>query len=175
MERVQLSVGGLTFNHQFPRHPRFSLDWSLQVERLRHFFSHLMVLNLGSLVWLTWTLSIRPFLHKLYKLLLVTFFCLNWAILQIYCTHMKYTLSIILKIFWFPKFVNFVKKLKNNLNLYVSSILWVHQQFCNKAYFKYTLNLFLKCICISCRIQKYTWSRLSKLMSLLSDSEVYLR
>ena len=97
----------------------------------------------------------------------------NWAILQIYfCTlNMRYTSSIFLAIFWFPKFVT----LKNNLNLYVSSILWVHQEFSNEVYFKYTLNLFLKCICISFLGQKKTWSRLSKLTNLHSKLEVYLK
>ena len=97
----------------------------------------------------------------------------NWAILQIYfCTlNMRYTSSIFLEIFWFPKFVT----LKNNLNLYVSSILWVHQEFSNEVYFKYTLNLFLKWICISFLGQKYTWSRLSKLTNLHSKLEVYLK
>ena len=99
--------------------------------------------------------------------------CWNWAILQIYfCTlNMKYTSSILLEIFWFRKFVT----LKSNLNLHVSSILWVHQEFSNEVYFKYTLNLFLKCIYISFLGQKYTWSRLSKFMYLLSNSEVYLK
>ena len=99
--------------------------------------------------------------------------CWNWAIFQIYfCTlNMKYTASILLEIFWFLKFLT----LRNNSNLYVSSILWVHQEFSNEVYFKYTLNLFLKCICISFLGQKYTWSRLSKLTNLHSKLEVYLK
>ena len=115
--------------------------------------------------------------------------CWNWAILQIYfCTlNMKYTSTILLKIFWSPNFMT----LKSNLNLYVSSILWVHREFSNEVYFKYTLNLFLKCICISflgqkftwsriskfmcCQTQKYTWSRLFKLTNLHSKLKVYLK
>ena len=83
---------------------------------------------------------------------------------------MKYTSSILLEKFWFPKFVT----LKNNLNLYVSRILWV-QEFSNEVYFKYTLNLLLKCICISFLGQKCTWSRLSKLANLHSRLELYLK
>ena len=76
-------------------------------------------------------------------------------IFQIYfCTlNLKYNSHILLEIFWFPKFVT----LKNNINLYVSSILCIHQVFSDELYFKYTLNLFLKCICISFLSQKYTW------------------
>ena len=113
------------------------------------------VLNMGYLVWQTCTLT------------------WNWAILQIYfcILNMKYTSNILLKVFWFPKFVT----LKNNLNLYVSSILWVPQEFSNELYFRYTLNVFLKCICISFLGQKYTWSRLSKLTNLHSKLEVYLK
>ena len=116
--------------------------------------------------------------------------CWNWAILQIYfCTlNMKYTSSILLEIFWFPKFVT----LKNNLNLYVSSILWVHQEFSNN----YTSSILWTCfwnafvflfwvrsilevdfqnLCIYCQTQKYTLSRLSKLTNLHSKLEVYLK
>ena len=105
--------------------------------------------------------------------------CWNWAILQIYfCTlNMKYTSSILLEIFWFPKFVT----LKNNLNLYVSSILWVHQEFSNN----YTSSILWTCfwnafvflfwvrsilevdfLNLKIHIQslKYTWSILFKLM-----------
>ena len=39
-------------------------------------------------------------------------------------------------------------------------------------YFKNTFNLFLN---ISLMSQKYTWSRLTKFMYLLSNSEVYLK
>ena len=83
-----------------------------------------------------------------------TLSCWNLAIFQIYfCTlNMKYTASILLEIFWFLKFLT----LRNNLNLYVSSILWVHQEFSNEVYFKYILNMFLKRICISFLGQKYT-------------------
>ena len=110
--------------------------------------------------------------------------CWNWAILQIYfCTS-----SILLEIFWFPKFVT----LKNNLNLYVSSILWVHQEFSNN----YTSSILWTCfwnafvflfwvrsilevdfqnLCIYCQTQKYTLSRLSKLTNLHSKLEVYLK
>ena len=95
------------------------------------------------------------------------------TILQIYlCTlNMKCTSSILSEIFWFPKFVT----LKINSNLYVSSILWAYQEFTSDVYFKYTLNLFLKRICISFLGQKYTWSRLSKLTNLHSKLEVYLK
>ena len=97
--------------------------------------------------------------------------CWNWAILQIYffTLNIKYTSNILLELFWFPKFVT----LRNNLNTYVSSILWVHQECSNEVYFKYVLNLFLKCICISFLGEKYTWSRLSKLMYLFPNSKVY--
>ena len=84
---------------------------------------------------------------------------------------MKYTSSILLEKLWFPKFVT----LKNNLNLYVSSILWVHPEFSNEVYFKHTLNLFLKCIWVSFPGQKYTWCKLSKLTNLHSKLEVYLK
>ena len=96
----------------------------------------------------------------------------NWAILQIYFffLNMRYTSSIFLAIFWFPKFVT----LKNNLNLYVSSILWVHQEFSNEVYFKYTLNLFLKYIWISFLGQKYTWSSV-KVTNIHSKLELYLK
>ena len=40
---------------------------------------------------------------------------------------------------------------------------------------KYTLNLFLKCICISFLTQKYTRSKRSKFMCLMSNSEVYFK
>ena len=89
---------------------------------------------------------------------------------------MKYTSTILLEIFWPPKFVTLWKQLKNNLDLCVLSTLWVHQEFSDEVYFKYTLNLFLKCIYISFLTQKYTQSRLSKLTNLhsnLSVLEVY--
>ena len=64
--------------------------------------------------------------------------------------------------------------MKNNLDLHVSSILWVHPEFSNEVYFKYTLKLFLKCICISFLTQKYTWSILSEFANWHSNVEVYL-
>ena len=96
----------------------------------------------------------------------------NWAILQIcFCTlNMKYTSSILLEIFWFPKFVT----LKNNLNLYVSSILWVHQEF-NSNYTSSILKRGFELHLYSFLGQKYTWSRLSKLTNLHSKLEVYLK
>ena len=89
-----------------------------------------------------------------------------------YILNMKYTSRILLEIFWFPKLVTLKKKKK--LNLYVSGILWVHQEFSNELYLKYTLNNFLKCICISFLGHKYTRSRLSKLANLHSKLEAYL-
>ena len=65
--------------------------------------------------------------------------------------------------------------MKNNLDLYISSIYWVHQGFSNQVYLKYTLNLFLKCNCISFLNQKYNWSRRSKLANWHSNIEVYLK
>ena len=83
------------------------------------------------------TLTIRPLLHKLCKVLLV--FSPAKIELKFQCTlNMKYTSSIILEIFWLPKFVNLWKELKSSLDLYVSSILWVHQEFSNEVYFKCT-------------------------------------
>ena len=119
------------------------------------------------------------------------FSCWNWAILQIYfCTlKMKYTSSILSEISWFPKFVT----LKNNLNLYVSSLLWVHQEFSNELYFKYIfwicfwnefvfliwvriiLEVDFQNVRIYYQIHQYTWSRLSKLTNLHSKLEVYLK
>ena len=82
--------------------------------------------------------------------------------------------------------------MKNNLDLYVSSILWVHQEFSNEIY----LNIFWTCfwnafvflfwlrsmleedfqnLCIYCETQKHTWSRLSKLTNWHSSIEVYLK
>ena len=65
--------------------------------------------------------------------------------------------------------------MKNNLDLYISSIYWVHQGFSNQVYLKYTLNLFLKCNCISFLNQKYNWNRRSKLANWHSNIEVYLK
>ena len=103
--------GLITFNHHIPRNSWYSLDWPLTDESLRQFFSHPMVLNLGSgkpcpnhialsfISYVTST-SILP--------------CWNWAILQIYfCTlNMKHTSSILLEIFWLSKFATLWKQLK---------------------------------------------------------------
>ena len=59
--------------------------------------------------------------------------------------------------------------MENYLDLYVSNILWVHQE--TRNYLKYTLNVFLKCICISFQTQNYTRSRLSRLINLHSNPE----
>ena len=67
------SQRGLTFNHQVTRNPWYLLGWTLKDEKLRQFFSPLILLNLGSLVWWIYTLITRPLLHKLCKLTLV--FC----------------------------------------------------------------------------------------------------
>ena len=59
--------------------------------------------------------------------------------------------------------------------MYVPSILWVHPEFSNEfSYFKYTLNLFVKWICISFLFQECTWSRLSNFTNLFSNSEKYM-
>ena len=74
MDRVQLSVGcrvTMKTYFQVPRNPGYSLDCPLKDEWLKQFLRHLMVLNLGSLVWQACTLTTRSLLYKLCKLLLV--------------------------------------------------------------------------------------------------------
>ena len=62
----------------------------------------------------------------------------------------------------------------NKINHWVFSKKWVLILIPVNMYaLKYTLNLFLKCICIYFLGQKYTWSRLSKLTNLHSKLEVY--
>ena len=48
---------------------------------------------------------------------------------------MKYTSSILLDIFWISKFATLWKQLEDNLenDLYLSLILWVHQEFSNEV------------------------------------------
>ena len=70
-------------------------------------------------------------LHKLWKLLLAFYPAeieLYFKYTSVLCTlNMKYISSILLEILCFPNFLT----LKNNLILYVLSILWVHQEFSN--------------------------------------------
>ena len=66
-----------------------------------------------------------------------------------------------------------MKIIENNLDLYVSSILWVHQEVSNEVYiviiyFEPVFEYFLMTL-------KYTWSRLYKFMYLCANSEVYLK
>ena len=99
--------------------------------------------------------------------------CWNWAILQIYfCTlNMKYNLSILLEIFWFPKFVT----LKNDWNLHVSSILFVHQEFSNNYTLSILWTCFLNAFVFLFWVRNILWSRISKLTNLHTKIEVYLK
>ena len=67
-----------------------------------------------------------------------------------------------------------MKIIEKKLDLYVSSILWVHQEFSNEVYI---LQVYFEPVFeyIFLMSQKYSWSGLTKLMYLLSNSEVYMK